>query len=223
MNKKTNRKRRGNKRGGLTKKEKTQVKRIVNSNIETKYQNIAQGQLQMSSTPRIASQILVNQGFTDSERIGDRIKLKSIKYKFFLHQNPTFSTTYNYARIIVFQWHAMTQTAANPVAGDILLQGAGGGEDYTSQYNHDKRTQYHIMWDKTFKLVGNALSDEPFQDSAAIMASTPFLIPKWKVIDYDAASGTTFTNKIFVLDVSSGTSSLGPIFFYTGKLLYTDA
>lgn len=193
-----------------------QVKRIVQSQAELKYLNIIQPQLGVSTTAAIGQLMNISQGDLDNERNGDKIRLTGKLYMRFFVDG---SDIYNFVRFIVFQWHPMN--SAHPTAGDILLNGSSSSVDYTSHYNHDKRTQFSIIFDKTFKTVGDGASGSPYQDSFRQSLMRVLRIPR-KNIFYNTTSSTIGTNQLYYLAVSDSTTINHPGIFWTMKLPFTD-
>lgn len=80
-------------------------------------------------------------GTTDSTRIGDKVKVTSINFRF----NCIVGDTVNFIRIIFFQWHPGT----NPGVSDVLLDPA---QPITSAYSHDSRVSFRILFDRVVAL-----------------------------------------------------------------------
>lgn len=208
--------RRGKKRNDKGSKlvTKRQVKRLINANIETKMLNVYSGTFNALATPSLNAIANITQGITDAQRIGDTIKWKGIKIRLFPH-NISTTLTNQYARFIIFQWHNSDVTTT-PTVADILNLGVGGVQNYTSQYNWDTRHLYNIMYDRTFSL---AKGDT---DSANQYVSLPYLVPKWKQVQYSAT--TVFgTNQLYFIVCGSGAGTDTAQLFFTAMVTYTDA
>lgn len=199
----------------LNKREVRQVKTIVTRNIEKKYHNVTQAQLGVSTTPYVAQLTSVPQGDTDNDRVGDRLKWE----KGYLRLFVLGGDTYNYLRFIIFQWKPNASTV--PTAADILLVGAGGAVDYTSQYNHDNRQLFKIMFDQTFKTVGDGSTDTPLQDSSRQHLKRILRIPN-KFAQYTAGHTTNGTNQLFMIAISDSSATTHPSIFFTFKIMYRD-
>lgn len=162
----------------------------------------------------------IAQGDTDSDRTGDRVMLKKI----YLRWNLVGYDTYNFVRFMVFQWKP--DNLISPIPGDILLPGSSGAIDFTSQYNHDKRQMYKIMYDKVLTTVGDgsqtSLTVYPYQSNFIHYNKKTLIIPN-KQLQYDGGSSTIGTNQIYVMAVSDSLVPTHPLVSYTMKILYTDS
>lgn len=205
----------------LNKRQLRQVKRVIAVRQELKYLNVTQSGIGISNTPSVVLVSGISQGVTDSERDGDRVMLRKI----YLRWNATGGDTYNFLRFIVFQWKP--DNSVGPTATDILLNGSSGFVDFTSQYNHDKRALFKIMYDKVIMTVGDgsqtALTAYPYQSNFLHYNKKTLIVPN-KQLQYDAASATQGQNQIYVLTVSDSAVALPhPTISYTMKILFTDS
>lgn len=208
-----------NNKSHLTKAQRQDVKKIIKSGTELKYNNYNQSGFNVTNSPTVAH-ISGNllQGVTDLQRIGDRVMLDKCWLRLFANSN--FATSgFAYVRAIFFQWKSDSNTNP-PLPADILLPGSSGSVDYTSQYNHDQRMLFRIFYDKTFSIVGQPGVDAP-QDSYAHVDVSTLNFPL-KQVQYIGA-GTEGINHIYGLFVSSGTGANTPVIFYTMKYTYTDS
>lgn len=214
----TARPRRGRK---LNKRQIDQVKRVVAVRQELKYLNVTQSGFALSTTPTIHHVSAISQGTTDNQRDGDRLMLRKIYFRY----NVIGGDTYNYLRIMVFQWKA--ENIAAPIASDILLIGSSGVPDFTSQYNHDKRSLYKVMYDKVLITIGDgsqtALSTYPYASNYSQYHKKTLIVPN-KQLQYVGASATQGQNQIYVMTLSdSGLPAPHPAMSYTMKILFTDS
>lgn len=145
--------------------------------------------------------------------------------KIYFRYNIIGADTYNFIRVIVFQWKPENNFA--PIAGDVLLDGSSATIDFTSQYNHDKRSLYKIMYDKVHRTVGDgsqtSLTNYPYTTDYTHYVKKTLIVPN-KQLQYNGASSTSGQNQIYILTVSDSSVSLPhPQMSYTMKVLFTDS
>lgn len=94
-------------------------------------------------------------GITDTTRVGDRLRIKSIRYRFQISQptpvDPIPPDFFNIVRFVIIQWkraYDQTNNAQN-IMGAFLNQTFGWNQLYT----HDMRNQFRVLVDKTVTLV----------------------------------------------------------------------
>lgn len=211
--------RRATKKRTLTKEEKKQVVRLIHGQAEQKYVNLNPPQFIFPIIPYVSQLSIIPQGDSDNMRNGDRLKFKYMQFRLFIHKDPNSATAFHFNRFIIFQW----KPSISPVASDILLLGVTGTVNYTSQYNHDKRQLYKILYDKTFTTVGfdpqgtvGGVTDKLAYTDIRTRINIP-----WKDPQYDV--GTTIgTNQIYQLYVGTSAGSDSTIGFYTVKIFFDD-
>lgn len=187
-------------------RQKRQVKRIINTAVELKYLNIVQPQLSLNTTPNIQLMTNLGQGTTDNTRIGDRAQFTSLHMKLF---GGTGTATEAFCRFMIFQWKPFSV----PTAAQLLLLGTGGVENLTSQLNHDFRSQYKVLYDRTFNLIATADNQRFYTEFT--------VIPKQKNIGWNAATSAagSGTGLIYFMIVSDQ----DPYIYFTAKLHFRDA
>jgi hypothetical protein len=129
---------------------------------------------------------LVPQGDTDSSRDGDRLYLHEIRMRMNVKIN---TTTPVFFRVIIFQWFPNTV----PQYNSILIDQHNTANAATSDYQHDTRQMFNILYDKLVTL-----------DTVAIPAvSIDVSLEKGfrKKIQFATAT-TVGTNHVYVLAVS---------------------
>lgn len=162
----------------LNERQKDQVKRLVDRNIEHKFLVTTfpsatigtQGSAMDIDDGGLGpySLCLVPQGDTDNTRDGDRIKAKSLSFKIHMFtsdaEDRDFSIHPCVVRFIIFQWKPNSALVA-PSPSNILLTDpiSTGGASITvySQYNWDTRQSYNIVYDRTYTLNGDGLINVP--------------------------------------------------------------
>lgn len=89
----------------------------------------------------------IAQGVGDSQRVGDKLTwCGSIDLKLEMRNSLAPNVAANNIRFMIFQWHPNS----TPTVAQILLNGPTGAPDTLSNYNHDNRQQYKIIFDKVF-------------------------------------------------------------------------
>lgn len=114
----------------------------------------------------------------------------------------------------MFQWYPAT----TPVIANLLLTGGSGAIDVTSEYNHDQRQNYHILYDKM--ATGGLLDGGGAQK---IVHDVYNFKGEHADCQMDAASATTGTNQIWIILISDIAAATYPTFKYTFKVFFTDS
>jgi hypothetical protein len=203
------------------------VKRIINANRELKYFGHVQDYFSVTTTPVLTGVPFdVPQGDEDQERDGDQLTLAGkINFRMAMKTN---GSTRNVVRVIFFQWKDMSFVTPYPTTSEVLFNGPTGAIDVYSQYNHDTRFNYTILFDKTYTLVGtgvaSAVTTYPFMDSSVITRNYHISLKKAKrVVQYRAAGGQA-TNRIFMIYLSDiPTGSSPPTMTFTSKMFFYDS
>lgn len=212
------RKRKGAK---LNKRQATQVKKIIAVRQELKYFQYATAGIAVSASPTIiSSPFLIPQGDTDQSRDGDRLMWAG-KVDLRVEAIIGSSDPYNNVRLILFQWHPNS----TPAVEDLLLDGPSEAPDLFSQFNHDKRQEYKILFDKTWKLVGNGSSASVPYTQASTTGIKRFKISLKKArkqVQF-AGGGTTGTNKLYLMYMSDSAVTPHPSISYTTKVFFRDS
>lgn len=201
----------------LNKRQKRTVKRLIHNVEELKYFI-----LNTSGTTGaygIASFSDVPQGDTDITRDGDRLQWRQIKMRCTMGP-PGLADTAANIRLIMLQWKPNTV----PTVPEILLNGPSGGADSESHYNHDLRQQYHIFYDKVFKLTGSgsAATDPLTSLSKMITKVTVSMKRLNKNVQFSGGS-TTGTNKFYYILGSDSAVAPHPGYSISFKTFFTDS
>ncbi|AUM61975.1 capsid [uncultured virus] len=210
------RKTRGRRR--LTKVEKKQVVKIVRANQELKYFNSITAASGLSTTPTMFQLTNIPQGDTDTTRDGDRLKL----LKFYVRGSFVFGDSTNFIRLIFFQW----KPNSTPVSTSVLLPGPSGSVDYLSQYNHDLRQEYKILYDKTFTLVSYSQVGVPSNQYIPIASNSIKLFkfmrkPKSTNLQYTGGT-TSGTNQVWWMAMTDSSVVPHPAIEMSVKFMFTD-
>jgi len=191
-----------------------EVQRLIQRNTELKYQNSITANTGLSTTATMYQITNIAQGTTDVTRVGDRLKL----VKSYMRGVVYCGDVSNIVRFIIFQWFPNS----TPVAVDILLPGSSGAYDWTSQYNHDLRQEFKVLYDKTWTLVGNGSAATAPYTSAYQACFQATLKPRHTELQY-SGGGTTGTNQIWWMALSDSSAPTHPTIEFTFKTMYTDA
>lgn len=199
---------------GLTPAQKNQVQRIVESNAEEKYYPANTNLVTLSATPVLFDLVIPIVGGLDTERIGDKIKVKRMHIRGGIGPGDEFGLV----RVIFFQWFPNSI----PTAGSILLTGPSGNIDQFSQYSHDLRDEFSILSDITYHLEGNGTANTaPYTSNSQYLFNFT-LKPTNRDVQF-LGSGTTGTNKIWWLGLSDSTAVPNPFISFQAKTLFTDS
>jgi len=146
----------------------------------------------------------IDQGVTDSTRIGDSVYLKD----FTINLWAIASAINAWMRIIIFQWLDLSV----PTVGDLLLSSGGSSASFLSNYNADESLSRRIMFDNLFALYPGDGTNKVLSYSGKV-----------PVKDLQFEGGTTDgRGKIYLLAISSAVSS-PPTLGYGSKLTFYDA
>lgn len=150
----------------------------------------------------------ISQGSTDLTRDGDSATIRTLHIKGHLGNNDT----YNIVRLIVFQWTSNSNVDA-PTVGKLLDSTLLGTVYAThAPYNHDRRSQFRVLWDKTF----TAYADKP-----VVLFDTKYLRAVTPRIQYIAA-GTEGFNKLYMCMISDSSAVSHPPVVLSSKLNFAD-
>lgn len=192
------------------------VNRIIRANQELKYFDQIYVAASLNYVPQIHQISAVPQGNTDITRNGDRLKM----YKVYFRGDVTnFSADpYNRIRLIMFQWFPATL----PTSGSILLPGLSGVVDWASHYAHDTRQEYRILYDRTYKMVGNASAATTPNTVASVVQFKGIVRVPRKQLQYQAGT-TVGTNQVYLMVFSDSTAIPNPGFNICYKCTFTDS
>lgn len=198
------------------------VKSIINKSRELKYFPYSLIGVSVTSTGALTGVPFdVPQGDTDNSRDGDQFDLAgNISFRFQLLAGDTT----NLVRIFFFQWKALSTSAPLPALSDILLNGPSGSIDVWSQYNHDTRKAYKILWDRTYNMVGNGTSGTfPGTTTSQIYKSVKVPLRKARRKVQLRGGGGQGTNRIFMVYLSDSGAATHPTLSYSTKLFFYDS
>lgn len=186
------------------------VRKMINKESETKYFDLGALATGITYAGSVADLTGVIQGNGDTNRIGDKLRMKHITLKYQLQQ----TTGPNMFRVIVFQYIGNTQISGAPGANTVLSGGTlSTANAPLAMYTWDYRNQYIILYDKLHCLN----SQHPTID---VRKEISLRFAKKEIAYY---SGTTAgANKIYMIMLSDVNASL-PTMAYQYRLSYEDA
>lgn len=197
------------------------VKRIVDSNIEKKYELVYGVGVTLNN---VATWMAVNlfmpaQALGDnSARVGDKVKLKPyFDFNYTLRSDTTGSLAHT-TRIIILQWHDMVPSFN---ASNILQDNTIGERSILSPYSHDEKNRFTILYDRTHITgLGNNTLDSGGVPTV-LHRHRRIKIKKTQIQFLNA--GTTYKNNQIYLCAFSNVATYAPNISYQAKFLYTDA
>jgi len=209
---------------GLSGVQKRQVQRLLTKNTELKHLLGQQTLGSVSNTPTVSGALFdVPQGDTDGTRDGDSLAWCGWIDLKLLATNGIGATgdIFNVMRVILFQWHP----ASNPLVSDILGLGPSGIRDVFSNYKHDTRSEFVILFDKCFTTVGNTNAAGTPGASNLTTGVKHFKVSLKKAqkkVLYTAGT-LTGTNRIYACYMSDSTIITHPTLTMSTKIVYRDS
>jgi hypothetical protein len=160
----------------------------------------------------------VPQGTTDSSRIGDNIRIRSIHLKLEFVKNIAMVGVVDYCRIMVIQTHSQFSVAPPTNSQLFLNDPIAAAIDYRSEWIVDGRSTFTVLYDHVITLPGI-----PTNDKAAFRRE--FFAPvrrAKKQIQFINASTTDAAGKIFIGVCSNLSATNIPNYAWTTKFNYDD-
>lgn len=184
----------------------SRVKSVIRREVEKKYLKYGPAaSIGVPSTGALLSMVDVTQGNGDTQRIGDSLYVRSLEFNF----NLANGDSTNFLRCILFQWKPNIN--GNPAVGDLLLDSS---DPINSPYNHDKRYQFKVIYDKTY-LVDAV-------QAPVKHISWMFTRGFSRKVQYVGGASTEGSNRLFIYIFSDSSAIPHPTLAYTGKLSYSD-
>lgn len=152
----------------------------------------------------------VAQGTTDSDRVGDRIYIKSVQVRW----NMKIADVYNQCRVILFQWDQDNSglTMQRLLAGTLV----GTNNAPLAPYAHDFSKDRRILYDKSFILDGV----DKVAETDTTYVTRGFMDRR---IQYYSGSSTTGNGFLFLAVISDSSAINHPTLDFVAKVTYTDA
>lgn len=215
----------------LSKKERKAVKKLIRKEQEVKFHIPFENAANMDSTPIIIGCTDISAGTTDNTRIGDKLRLTEkmfFKYTMNVDVGNDAAQQVILCRLVLFQWHPTTQSggATEPAASDVFINGPSGAVDSQSFYNHDKKQDYTILYDKCITMVGPGTSTSNAYNPSMIKNGFKIVSLKKarKNLQFVATSGVTATNHIYLMYLANVANDLqNPLLTWSAQIFYTDS
>jgi hypothetical protein len=139
------------------------------------------------------SMVLPIQGVTDSNRIGDTIRLTKISCRVYLNGINT-----HLMRLIIFRWHPLSISQAPTAA--LILQSISATYAPLSPYMFDTKPLFSVLYDKTW----------PMDSYHGTYVEEFSLRANW-VTKFNTNSATDAIDSVFILYLQDGTLTLNTI------------
>lgn len=206
----------------LNLRQKHQVSRIVNRKFEKKYHIDGVDFLPGTSWvfDRMTDVPQSTTASTDITRIGDLITLKNLRIRISIFPNPLNVIRYRYVRVVIFQWKPNSALAAPVATALFQTDPVPGTITYNSFWGRDTRTQYKVLFDRTFILSGDTTAG--YTESLVRQVNT--FVPMRKMIKdlRFSASGLEAANHLYIGTIAD-TSVGGPTVKCAWYIDFTDA
>jgi len=201
----------------LNQLQRKEVRALVREPMELKYnEDLRTDSFPSTTAGGIFQLSIIPQGDTVTQRSGDQLMLKSLT----IQGDVSVADGTNKVRFIVFQWRPIT----TPTIADILSAGVVAGTvDVYSLYNFEKRSQYKILYDKRWVLMGNATSNYPITPASIINFKTVITKKLLKKLQYVSNSNSVGHNQVWYLTLSDSAASYNPEISFVPRFEYYDA
>jgi hypothetical protein len=205
-----NLKRRSTKRPGKVFAKK--VKEVLEATSEHKYIDTNLGANAITGATTVLL-VLASpaQGIAQGQRIGERIKIRSLCNRFTLDSS---TDAYNKWRITFVQWRG--SDVAPPLAADIYQN---SGDVMTSPWNRANLldNEFKVLYDKVF------VTSQTAGNSGAIVRQVNFYGKRLYHKDFEYDGATTIADwKIYVLVTGDSIAAPNPTFTLYNRMSYTD-
>lgn len=203
----------------LNVRQKKDVKRLIGEEVELKYHSkvLYSGVVPSNGAGTNSSICDVAQGQTDTTRVGDALTLKSLEFRYTVRCAGVTPDFFNFVRVIVFQWNQNTVPTAPDIMDQVITT------DYESFYNHDNRSIYKIMYDRTHFLSGAGpagVVNPQTSNFAHGVVKFMYRFPR-KRVNFIAAT-TTPIHGLYMIALSDSTASPQPTLVMNSKITYSD-
>lgn len=202
-------------RAPLNPVQKKQVKKLIINSGETYHHDVtvAYG-TDVGTTTNFTDLTNISQGDGDGERLGDRLRPKSLKIQLYANGGGASATssTIGLMRIMVIRWKPDTANQALTSNTQILETA-----DANSLLLRDEteRRKFSVLWDKTFRLSGDSANTQHH-----LQISKWLKLAKTPVIYNEGL--TTGSNKLYVLVVGTSLSANTVEYGGTYRLMYKE-
>lgn len=185
---------------------------MIASRVEKKYYDRLLSTIGTPSAGTITHLTTIPQGVGDTERVGDEIELRKMTIRLNLESNAQVGIV----RFIFFQW--IPSTTSGPTVADLLVLGASGAVDNTSQYRHDSRQSYRILYDRIWHLNGD-IGVTNGQTTTSFVTPVFTIYPKRKKLEFIDSLTVYCASGIYLLSVGNASATCAGTF----RSHYTDS
>lgn len=197
---------------GLSQAQKREVSRLINQKEEVKYVDWNFASTAIDATGATTDLCAIAQGVTQSQRVGNSIRLLSVK----INGSVYAGDTVNVVRFIFWSYKMNSGNATPTIVFPLSVGSSGATAQPDSQYNFAQKKIYKILHDRQFCVSTAANPLESF--------IARFNVPsKVAELDFNPPSLTTGTNHVFLSVVSDSAVATHPYFLGTIRLFFTDA
>lgn len=171
---------------------------------ETKFLDAAANGTTVTTTATVNGIFTLPVGTGDSQRVGNRVWMKSFFLR--LAVTPNATAGLNFLRFIVFKDRQCNGSA--PAASDLLTSST----NYLSPLLMDNNMRFKILFDRIYTV-----------DSDATGAQVDKVYRKLKFpVEFQDTTSAAISNGLFILMISDQATN-GPTVSYQSRLKYTDA
>lgn len=169
----------------------------------------------------------ITQGATDSERVGDKLNVKSLQIRLTMYNGSgASSNVYTNFRVFVFQYKDEDNT---PAINQIFLSSNanGGATQGTMSARHiDFLTIYTKLYDKHFHVEGGRADANNFSPTGQLSKTVFINVPMkyvQKKLSYQAGSPNCNNGIWLLITTDQATATINPLVSYDWNVRYTDA
>jgi len=201
----------------LTPIQRKQVKALIKEPMEHKYfEDPITDAFGIPSSGVTYQLSLIPQGDTDVTRDGDRLTLTSVNIRGSVYCGDVT----NIVRVIFFQWRPQSF----PSVSDILSKGEDGTNvGVHSFYNHDKRSEFKILSDRTYSLAGYGTTTSPYGVDTEKLFNINISKKLIKNLQYVNGSTSVGSNQIHYIAISDSDATPNPTLTFKIRINYIDA
>lgn len=206
---KTYRKKRYYRKGSkLNPRQKREVKRLIGNNLEKKISDtVSTGIIPGTSPTLLGPFTAINQGIADNQRVGDAIKIQSLRF----NTNITVADTANFVRYLIFQWLPNNATVT-PTIGAILEQATIQGQHNHTNVGH----LFNMLFDRTYTM------SQTGSNAAMVRNFSIYGKRLRKIVEYNPTATTGFYH-VYMFVLSDSSLAPNPVCNMVTRLTYTDA
>jgi len=178
------------------------VKKLM-PRLEWKSIDTTQVPTTITTTAAVTNVAAIAQGTGESQRVGDKVTLRSWVWRMAVTPNATAGT--NFLRMILIRDKQGNGSA--PAIADILQSAT----NFNSPLNNDSGQRLKVLFDRTYTV-----------DTDATGAQTDKMYRKFKILaEYSAAGTIPITNSLYLVQISDQAVN-GPSVEWYSRVRFTD-